>query len=167
MRPSTQRRWLLSVIALAALCTTLAACGGKDPARQVRTAPVSEATSRSFGDVEVHCNAVRSDELPSAVTDAYGITRSPSRVLINVAMLRKSAEGRAAPVDGSVQVRVRNLSGQIRDITLRRISESGSISFIGEVPIEGEDLLVFDIAARPATAASPYGMQFKREFSAE
>jgi hypothetical protein len=82
-------------------------------------------------------------------------------------MLRKTAEGRTEPVDGTVQVHTRNLSGQIRDLTMRRISESGSISFIGEVPIEGEDLLVFEIAARPATAVSPYSMQFRREFSAD
>jgi hypothetical protein len=152
---------------VASLCAVLSGCGGKDSAHKVRTAPVSEPTSRSFGEFEVHCNAVRSDELPSAVTDVYGITRSASRVLVNVAMLRKTAEGRTEPVDGTVQVHTRNLSGQIRDLTMRRISESGSISFIGEVPIEGEDLLVFEIAARPATAVSPYSMQFRREFSAD
>jgi hypothetical protein len=151
----------------ACMFLALAGCdaGGPAPA-QHRTAAPSEPTHQDFGDFEVHFNAVRTDDLSVAVARAYGIERSANRVMLNVSLLRKGAEGRATPVDGTVTASAYNLNGQLKNLEMRRITEGSSVYFIGEVGISGTEILVFDISASPLDGQSKYSVQFKREFVA-
>jgi hypothetical protein len=152
--------WLLASAFLA-----LAGCGGPESG-QPRTAAPSEPTSQDFGDFEVHYNAVRTDELTAAVARAYGIERSANRVMLNVSLLRKDADGRTTPVDGTVTASAYNLNGQLKSLEMRRITEGTSVYFIGEVGISGTEILVFDIDATPLDRPGKYSVQFKREFVA-
>jgi hypothetical protein len=120
-----------------------------------------------FGDFEVHFNALRTDELAPEVARAYGIARSANRVMLNVSLLRRDADGRTTPVDGTVTATARNLNGQLKNLTMRRITEGASVYFIGDVGISGTEILVFDIEAAPAGAPGRYSAQLKREFVAD
>jgi hypothetical protein len=153
--------WLLACTFLA-----LAGCDAGPSPSQPRTAAPSEPTHQDFGDFELHYNAVRTDELSTAVARAYGIERSPNRVLLNVSLLRKGADGRSTPVDGTVTASAYNLNGQLKSLQMRRITEGSSVYFIGEVGISGTEILVFDIDASPADQPGKYSVQFKREFVA-
>ena len=163
MRPRAARffSWLLAIALV-----TLYGCGSPQSS-QPRPAPPSEPTHQVFGDFEVHFNALRTDQLTPEVARAYGIERSANRVMLNVSLLRRDADGRTSPVDGTVTATARNLNGQLKDLTMRRITEGTSVYFIGEVGISGTEILVFDIEAVPAGAPSAYAMQLKREFVAD
>lgn len=153
--------------ALAALGgTLLAGCGGSVD-RVPQQARPAEETHRVFGDFEVHYNAVRTDQITAEVARAYDIERSGNRVMLNVALLARSPDGRTTPVDGTVTARVRNLNGQLKDFRVRRVQEGTSIYFIGEVGISGTEILVFDIDARPDGAGTAYAVTLKREFFAD
>jgi hypothetical protein len=152
--------WLLASAMLA-----VAGCGSPDSG-QPRVAAPSEPTHHAFGDFEVHFNALRTDELAPEVARAYGISRSANRVLLNVSLLRKDADGRTTPVDGTVAASARNLNGQLKNLEMRRVTEGTSVYFIGEVGISGTEILVFDIDATPLDAPDKYSVQFKREFVA-
>jgi len=65
-----------------------------------------------------------------------------------------------------VTATARNLNGQLKDLTMRRITEGPSVYFIGEVGISGTEILVFDIEVAPTGAPSGYRVQLKREFVA-
>jgi len=148
-------------------CVALAGCDAGSPeSGQARTAAPSEPTHQVFGDFEVHYNALRTDELTVAVARAYGIERSANRVMLNVSLLRRGADGRTTPVDGTVSASAYNLNGQLKNLQMRRITEGDSVYFIGEVGISGTEILVFDIDATPADQPSQYSVQFKREFVA-
>jgi len=152
------------------LLTTLAAAGCGSPTgteTAPQTAAPSAPTSETFGDYEVHYNALRTDLLTPEIARAYGIERSANRVLLNVSLLKKSADGRTAPVDGKVSATAHNLNGQVKDLELRRITEGDSVYFIGEVGITGNEILVFNITATPAGASDVLTVQFKREFFAD
>jgi hypothetical protein len=158
----------IAFIAVALTLAGLAACqrGGPDAGRVQQAAP-SEPSFQSFGDYEVHYNAVRTDELTPEVARAYAIERSANRVLLNVSLLKKGADGRTVPVDGRVVGSAHNLNGQLKDLQLRRIAEGESVYFIGEVGITGNEILVFDIEASPADQAGTYQVQLVREFFAD
>lgn len=156
----------LPVVALACAIAALSGCGRGDPEPGPRAAAPSEPTSRQFGEFELHYNAVRSDMLSPDVARAYGITRSANRVLLNVSVLRRNPDGTTTPTDAEVSVSAYNLNGQLKQLTMRRISEDGSVYFIGEVGISGTEILVFDIGAVPAGQSSKFEVQFKREFYA-
>lgn len=154
---------LLVLIALA-----LWGCGspsGTETAPQ-RAAP-SEPTHQAFGDFELHYNAVRTDLLTPEVARVYGIERSANRVLLNVSMLRKAADGRTTPVDGKVSATAHNLNGQVKNLEVRRVTEGESVYFIGEVGISGNEILVFNITATPVDQTDVLTVQFKREFFAD
>ncbi len=160
------RSGTLPLLALSALA--VASCGSPSgPEMAPQVAAPSEPTHQDFGDFELHYNAVRTDLLTPEVARAYGIERSANRVLLNVSLLRKSADGRSTPVDGTVTATARNLNGQLKNLQVRRITEGQSIYFIGEVGISGNEILVFDIDASPAEQAGPFSVQFKREFFAD
>ena len=86
--------------------------------------------------------------------------------MLNVSLLRKGADGRTTPVDGTVSATAYNLNGQLKNLTMRRITEGTSVYFIGEVGISGAEILVFDIDAAPGDQSGKYSVQFKREFFA-
>jgi hypothetical protein len=150
---------LLAALAGAAGCNQPSEISGK-----ARTALPSEPTHQDFGDFEVHYNALRTDELTPEVARAYGIERSANRVLLNVSMLAKHPDGSTTAADGVVTATAYNLNGQLKDLQVRRISEGDSLYFIGEVAISGNEILVFDIDARPSGAPAGYQVQLKREF---
>jgi predicted secreted hydrolase len=100
------------------------------------------------------------------VARAYGIQRSANRVLLNVSVLKNNADGTTTPIDAAVTATAYNLNGQLKELTMRRITEGASVYFIGEVAISGNEILVFDISAIPSGQASKYSVQFKREFFA-
>ena len=141
----------------------VAGCGtGVD--KQPQTARPAEDTQKDFDDLEVHYNAIRTDQLTPEVARAYGIERSPNQVLLNVAMLTKTPGGAAKPVDGTVSASAHNLNGQLKSLAMRRVQEGAAVYFIGEVGISGEEILVFDIDVEPATGGGRRSVQFKREF---
>jgi hypothetical protein len=128
----------------------------------------SEPSFKEFGQYELHYNALRTDRLSADVARAYGIQRSKNRVLLNVTMLRKDADhAPRKPVEGAVKVDAYNLTGQLKDIEMRRISDGGAIYYIGEVAISGNEILVFDIKATPSNEADALTAKMTREFFAD
>ncbi|MDH5272256.1 MAG: DUF4426 domain-containing protein [Gammaproteobacteria bacterium] len=160
---SSHCRRAAAVLLVAASLLLVAGCGA-DVDRQPQTARPTEDTQKDFDDLEVHYNAVRTDQLTPEVARAYGIERSPSRVLLNVAMLTKTPGGAAKPVDGAVSASAHNLNGQLKSLTMRRVQEGPAVYFIGEVGISGDEILVFDIDVEPVTGGGRRSVQFKREF---
>jgi hypothetical protein len=162
----TSHRARLQAVFFACIIAAVAGCGRGDPEPGPRAAAPTEPTSRQFGDFELHYNAVRTDMLSPEVARAYGITRSANRVLLNVSVLRRNPDGTTAPTDAEVSASAYNLNGQLKPLTMRRVSEGDSVYFIGEVGISGTEILVFDIGAVPAGQSSKFEVQFKREFYA-
>ena len=153
-----------ATVLLAAASLLLVAGCGADIDQQPQTARPTEDTQKDFGDLEVHYNAIRTDQLTPEVARAYGIERSAARVLLNVAMLTKTPGGAAKPVDGTVSASAHNLNGQLKSLAMRRVQEGTAVYFIGEVGISGNEILVFDIDVEPVAGGGRRSVQFKREF---
>lgn len=105
--------------------------------------------------------------LTPEVARAYGIERSANRVLLNVSLQHENADGTTSSADGLVTATAYNLTGQTKDLTMRRIAEGSSVYYIGEVGISGNEILVFDINVVPPGQHTKYTVQFKREFYAD
>lgn len=163
------RTTLRPLLALA-VCVPLwlGGCGGTDTPPRAAPAIPLEQTFKEQGDYEVHFNALRTDLLTQDVARSYGITRSSNRVLLNVAILKKEGPNMPRkPVEGAVQVDAYNLNGQLKNLTMRRVSEGDAIYYIGDVSISGTEILVFDITVTPVGASTPIEAKFKREFDSK
>ena len=115
-----------------ALLTTLASAGAI--AQQ----------AQNFGEYSVHYNALNSSLITPEVAKAYGIRRSNSRALINISVLKESADQAATAVKAKATVSGRNLTGQTRNVDMREINDGdGAIYYIGELSVRNME--TFDI----------------------
>ena len=78
--------------------------------------------ARGFGAYTLHVNALTTDQLEQDVAKAYGITRSKSRAMLNVVIMRNAA-GQDQPVTAQVSASARNLANQFKDLGMRELVE--------------------------------------------
>ncbi|NIL93828.1 MAG: DUF4426 domain-containing protein [Woeseiaceae bacterium] len=145
----------LSVIGLAS------ACGGPSEPGDVPEAQPAGATSSDIGDYVVHFSAQTTDQLPPEVARAYNIVRSKNRAMLNVSVLREADN---VSVEAKVMVKTVNLTGQLKNITMRQINEQDAIYYIGESPVANRETLIFDISVTPQGSTEVSEVRFKRQF---
>jgi hypothetical protein len=157
-------RWLplLGIIGL------LAACGPTNQSADadgplVAVLPGTES-AKDFGDYVVHFNALATDQLTPDVARQYGIVRSQNRAMLNVSILQKEEGTMGRPVTGSVSSSAINLTGQLKNITLREITEGDAVYYIGETGIANGETLIFTVDVTPINEPSRFTVRFKKQF---
>lgn len=153
----TSFRTVMSLSSLA----LLAACGGPGGSADVPDAQPAGATSADIGSHVVHFSAQSTDQLPPEVARAYDILRSKNRAMLNVSVIRKADN---TPVTAAVTVKTVNLTGQLKNVTMRQIDEQEAIYYIGETPVANRETLIFDINVLPEGETRASDVRFKREF---
>ncbi len=100
-------------------------------------------SSKTIGNFIVHYNAISTESLPPTVARAYGITRSKNKGLLNISVLKKGAGFQG--VEAKIDVSATNLTGQLRDIQLRKIVEQNAIYYISVFSVANRETLDFSI----------------------
>lgn len=142
----------------------IAACGGAGDSADIPKAEAAGATSADIGNHVVHFSAQTTDHLPPAVARQYNIVRSKNRAMLNISVLAKPGN---RPVTADVTVKTVNLTGQLKNVTMRKIEEPGdtvAIYYIGDTTVANRETLVFDISVKPDGEESASDVRFKREF---
>ena len=121
-------------------------------------------TYRDIGDYVIHYNALPTDVLAPNIARSYDITRSKSRGMLNVAVLKKMAGTPGMPVTASVTAYSTNLNSQIREFDMREIREQNAIYYIGEFGISNQETLTFTITVSPEKTRPPQTLSFTRQF---
>ncbi len=153
----TITRTLISLSLLA----LIAACGGPGDSAKVPDAQPAGATSADIGAHVIHFSAQSTDELPPEIAKAYNILRSKNRAMLNVSVIHKADK---VPVTATVTVKTVNLTGQLKNVTMRQINEQEAIYYIGETAVANRETLVFDITVIPEGEQQPSNVRFKRQF---
>lgn len=155
---------------LAATVTLLTLGCSPDPgpaSERPRSAEPETSTSRDFGDYIIYFNAIRTDQLTPEVASQYNIVRSRNRALLNVSMVRKVEGSAGVPVPGSVSAQAVNLNGQLKNLSVRQITEGEAVYYIGDVAVSSGETLVFTVDATPINETSRFSVRFVREFYAD
>ena len=131
--------------------------------------PICEAQqSQDFGEYVVHYNALNTNLIPPQVAQGYGIQRSSSRALLNVTVLKKVMGSPGTPVGASVTASGTNLTGQKRDITIRRADDpEGAMYYLGEFPIHNLETYRFEIRVKIEGQSEPLVVKFEQQFYTE
>ncbi len=119
---------------------------------------------RNFGDYTVHYTAFTTDNLTPSVARAYNIPRSKKRALLNISVLKKTTDGSSKPSRASVKGTTTNLSHQLRELSLREISEKGTIYYIAETPVDNAETLKYDLEITPEGETITYKLSFHEQF---
>ena len=149
------------ILVAVSLLGLVSACGGPNQSADVPEAQPAGASDADIGNHVVHFSAQSTDQLPPEVARAYSIVRSKNRAMLNVSVLRKDD---GTPVVANVTVKTVNLTGQLKNVTMRQINEGDAIYYIGEVAIANRETLVFDISVTPEGSNIASDVRFKRQF---
>jgi len=127
-------------------------------------AAVSHAEiSQKFGPLEIHYNAMTTDELSPEVARANKIDRSKTRGLVTMSVLKRNPVGAPSPVPAKLTVYVTNLNQQLANVEMREIKEGTAIYYLGEFRVNPPDTLKFtasiEVAGEPKIE-----MVFKQKF---
>lgn len=121
--------------------------------------------SQQFGEFTVHYNAFSSDTLPPAIARQYGFVRSKNRGLLNITVLRgASSETSGEAVTALVRASASNLSGQLKELTMREVREREAIYYIGQFRVSDEETLNFTVEVRPEGASVWHRVAFDQQF---
>lgn len=124
--------------------------------------------AQDFGDYVVHYNALNTNLIPPQVAQGYGIQRSPSRALINITVLKKVMDTPGTPVAALVTANGTNLTGQTREIKIRKVEDSeGAIYYLGEFPVHNLETYRFTIEVAVEGEDEPLVVKFKQQFYTE
>lgn len=119
--------------------------------------------SQKFGNLEVHYNALTTDELQPEVARAYKIERSKTRGMVTLSVLKKNKLGALTPVPAKLTIYATNLTQQLSNISMREIKEGSAIYYLGEFRVTPPDTLKF--TATVEVAGEPkYDMTFDQKF---
>jgi len=124
---------------------------------------VQAEKSTSVGNFVVHYNAISTQSLPPKVARAYGITRSNNKGLLNISVLKKGAGYQG--VEAKIDVTATNLTGQLRDVTLRKITEQSAIYYISVFSVADQETLDFSIKVT-TTDGNSTNIKLRQQFFA-
>ena len=120
--------------------------------------------SKVFGSYTVHYSAFTTDNLTSSVAKLYNIPRSKKRALLNISVLKKTADGSSKPTRAIIKGTATNLSQQLRELEPREISEKGAIYYIAETHVDNAEILKYRLEITPQGEKTTYTLTFQQQF---
>lgn len=158
------RRELLAAMVASLL---LGGCGqdASQETQMVQPAPEPDnLASKDFGDYVVHFNAISTDQLSSEIARTYNIVRSKKRAMLNVSIVKKEVGSIGRSVPGSVSATAVNLTGQLKNLSLRQIQEGDAVYYIGDIAVANGETLIFNVDVTPMNETSRFSVRFSRQF---
>ena len=121
-------------------------------------------SSKEFGDYVVHYNAFRSDTISPEVAKQYGLARANNRILINIAVLKKVMNTTGKPTASKVTGHASNLTGQLKKLEFKEITEGNAIYYLAETKISDGEFLKFDLKIIPEGEERAARLRFDKRF---
>lgn len=124
----------------------------------------AQADEVTVGDITLHYSALPTTNLTPEVARQYGITRSASRGLLNLALLRRADDGSSQAVTARISAAATNENGQRQDLRLREVREGEAIYYLAEVRVADRETMTFDVSAD--VDGQPVQARFRQQFFA-
>ena len=120
--------------------------------------------STSIPGYTIHHNAILTSDLLPDVAKSYNIRRSTNRAMLNVSIIKEVAGTTGEPVTAKVSATGKNTRGQIRNIPLREIKETGAVYYIGDFLVENQETVEFTIEVTPTGESKTHTATIKQQF---
>lgn len=130
--------------------------------------PFAEVQAQTESPIEtenhvIYYNIFPTSTLPEAMARAYGITRSDTRIMLNVTVQRQTEDG-VEPATARIRAQAVNLNGQLRRFPMREITEETAIYYIGAIGVSENETLDFEIEVAPEDEREFETISFRRSF---
>lgn len=118
----------------------------------------------SYGDYMIHYNAFNSSFLQPKVAQAYGITRSKTKALLNISVLQKQSDGSTKPVSAIVKGAATNLISQKQELSFAKIVETNALYYLADFGFTDDQVLRFSLQVQPDPNQPAYDIDFEQRF---
>jgi hypothetical protein len=109
------------------------------------SAPAHAEQKQTLGPWDVHYLAFNATFLTPEIARSYGIERSRFTAIVNISVLDKQDQ---AAQQVTVEGNARNLLGQVRQLSFKRVQDGDAIYYFAPLTIRNEDLWRFQISIR-------------------
>ncbi len=117
---------------------------------------------KDYGDYVVHYNAFTTDVLQAETAKHYQIRRSKNRGMINISVQRKNDSN--AAVTAAVSGTASNLTGQLKNLSMKEIKEGKAIYYISDFSITNRETLDFSVNIKVDGKERPLKVTFRQQF---
>ena len=121
-------------------------------------------SSKDFGNFVIHYNAFRSDTLEPEIAKAYDLTRRNNRAILNIAVLKKVMDTTGTPTKASISGRASNLTGQLKKLEFREITEGSAIYYLAEIQFSDGEFLKFNLKVNIDGEEHAVRLKFDKRF---
>ncbi|HED15589.1 MAG TPA: DUF4426 domain-containing protein [Gammaproteobacteria bacterium] len=125
---------------------------------------VQAEQAKDFGKYRIHYSAIQTSFLSPKVSHDYGISRSRNRIMLNIAVQEKTADGKNKSIVASVNVTATNLTGQLKSLSMRPIHDRDVIYYIGELSVANQETLDFKVDVKPENTKENLVFNFRQKF---
>lgn len=112
------------------------------------------------GDYSVHYNAFNSAMLSPEVAEQYGIERSTSLGVLNIAILKHPNTAVTALLEGDAK----NAISQLKPLDFTKVREGDAIYYIATFDFADKERVKFDIIIIPDGEQKPIKLNFTQQF---
>jgi hypothetical protein len=125
----------------------------------------SSEHSKQENGFEVNYIALSTMVLSPEVAKSYQIGRSKNKGFVNIAVLKLNEETVSTPVEATIHLSAKNLYGQNKSVTLKKISENdGAIYYIGIFSVSSKETINFKAQIQPQNSKNVINIKFNQEF---
>lgn len=122
----------------------------------------SDDNVQSFGRYEVHYSVFNTSFLTPEIAEAYQITRSKSKALMNIAVLEKQSDGRLKNINATITGEQYDLIRH-EPLKFQRIQEEQAIYYLSTFDIQHRTTIFFTLNIQPESSTAPaYKLQFNK-----
>ncbi len=108
---------------------------------------------------DIHYNTFSSLLIPAEVAKAHGISRSKSRIITNISIV-KNGDPTTAQVTGHSL----NLLGQLTNLDFVEVNENTGIYYLANQVVDEKDTLRFSIKIQPAGSEDAFDLKYNRQY---
>ena len=116
------------------------------------------------GYYEVHYMAFISTFLQPEIAQQYQLVRSRAVGVVNVSVLKKSADGSVKAVGSVLEGRMINDIQQQQMLSFQQIVEGPAIYYLSQMQITEGEVLTFDLSLYPEGSGQPLKLRFSQTF---
>lgn len=116
---------------------------------------------QTFDNYEVHYSVFNTSFLTPQVAEAYGIVRSGSKALMNIAVLQKQPDGSMKNVPAVVSGEQYDLV-RTDPLSFMEVKEEHAIYYLSSFDIQHRATIYFTVMIQPDPAKAAYKLQFNK-----
>ena len=117
---------------------------------------------QDFGDYRVIYTVFNSSFIKPDIAKTYNITRGKNQALVNVSLIKKTANGSTEGLPAKISGTVANLMQQQKVLKFVEVQEQNAVYYLAPLRFSNEEVLNFNIEVKTSANAKPFELEFTK-----